>query len=411
MQGSTTLAQAPPAGAPTSIVAPPRRPRVLDITDFYSDTTSGGVKTYLRAKSAAFAALGVPHAIVVPGERTEVSTLGSSTLYRVKGPALVASRAYRVMFSTRAVREIVRAERPDIVEVGSPFIVPHLVKRVTGCDYATIGFYHADVVRTFAEPYVPNRFAAPLRVLARMAARRLVGRVYSGFDATVAASESVAAELTALGVPNVRVVGLGVDLDAFHPSAAGPHSDVWGHEPGVPVALYVGRFCAEKRLEVALEGHARIPIERRPHLVLVGGGPHAERLRARARAHPSLSVVPYVADRAALARFYASADFYLAPGPGETFCLSIAEAMASGLPVVAVDRGAARDRLEGSGVGELYHHGDPASAALAMERMVARLTPDLRLRARSHAERHFSWSGTFSSLLALYQELTAARRA
>jgi alpha-1,6-mannosyltransferase len=145
--------------------------------------------------------------------------------------------------------------------------------------------------------------------------------------------------------------------------------------------------------------------------VLVGGGPHAERLRARARAHPSLSVVPYVADRAALARFYASADFYLAPGPGETFCLSIAEAMASGLPVVAVDRGAARDRLEGSGVGELYHHGDPASAALAMERMVARLTPDLRLRARSHAERHFSWSGTFSSLLALYQELTAARRA
>jgi alpha-1,6-mannosyltransferase len=369
---------------------------------------SGGVKTYLRAKAAAFAALGVPHAIVVPGERTEVSTLGSSTLYRVKGPALAASRAYRVMLSTRTVREILRAERPDVVEVGSPFIVPHLVKRVAGCDYATIGFYHADVVRTFAEPYVPNRFAAPLRVLARMAARRLVRRVYSGLDVTVAASESVAADLRALSVPDVRVVGLGVDLDAFHPSSAGNRPDGWDTEPGMPVALYVGRFCAEKRLDVALDGHERIPMERRPHLVLVGGGPHAKRLRALARLRPRLSVVPYVADRPALARLYASADFYLAPGPGETFCLAIAEAMACGLPVVAVDRGAARDRLDGSGVGELYRHGDPASAALAMERMVARLTPDLRVRARAHAERHFSWSRTFSSLLALYQELIAA---
>jgi alpha-1,6-mannosyltransferase len=258
---------------------------------------------------------------------------------------------------------------------------------------------------------VPNRFAAPLRVMARMAARRLVRRVYNGFDVTVAASESVAADLRAMGVPNVRVVGLGVDLDAFHPSAAGHRPDVWGYEPGVPVALYVGRFCAEKRLEVVLEGHERIPIERRPHLVLVGGGPHAERLRALARLRPRLSVVPYVADRAALARLYASADFYLAPGPGETFCLAIAEAMACGLPVVAVDRGAARDRLEGSGAGELYRHGDPDSAALAMERMVARISPDLRVRARSQAERHFSWGGTFSSLLALYQELAAARRA
>jgi alpha-1,6-mannosyltransferase len=356
--------------------------------------------------------MGVPHAIIVPGERSEVTKLGRSTLHRVKGPTLAVSRAYRVMFSSRAVRDIVRAEKPDVIEVGSPFIVPHLLSQVDGCDHATIGFYHADVVRTFAEPYVPHRLAAPLRVLARMTARRLVRRVYSGFDVTVAASESVAEDLRTLGVPDVRVVGLGVDLDAFHPVEAVDRRDVriFGAEPGVPVGIYVGRFCAEKRLDVALEGHQRIPMSRRPHLVFVGGGPHLERVESLARRVPRLSVVPYVSDRGALARLYASADFYLAPGPGETFGLSIAEAMASGLPVVAVDRGAARDRISDSGAGELYRHGDPESAALAIDRMVARLHPDIRMRARAHAEHHFSWERTFSSLVSLYRELMHDRR-
>ncbi len=76
--------------------------------------------------------------------------------------------------------------------------------------------------------------------------------------------------------------------------------------------------------------------ERRPHLVLVGGGPHQARLEELARERPRLTLLPFVKDRGELARLYASADFYLATGPGETFGLSIAEALACGLPGVAV---------------------------------------------------------------------------
>jgi alpha-1,6-mannosyltransferase len=387
---------------------------VLDVTDFYSDSVSGGVKTYLSAKAAALAEAGVEHAAVVPGEADGLESLGSSRLHRIKGRTVPISRGYRVMLSARALRRVIERERPDVLEVGSPFVIPHLVHRATRrARIPTVGFYHADVVRTFAEPYVPSRMAAPLRVAARALARVLVRRVYRSFDATVAASESVATELRALGVPRVRCIGLGVDLEAFRPLAAEERipAVAWGVEPGVPLGVYAGRFCAEKRLDVLLEGHARIPAERRPHLLLIGGGPLFPEISRRAEREPRLTVVPYVSDRADLARILASADFYLAPGPGETFGLAIAEALACGLPVVVVDRGAGIDRVRGSGVGESYRHGDPASAGAALERMAARPGPERRARARAHAERSFDWSATFRQLVELYHELTTGRAA
>ena len=141
------------------------------MTDFYSDTVSGGVKTYLHAKARHLADLGVEHAVIVPGESDGVEPLGAGRLHRVKGPVLPFSRAYRLLLSARRVEEILDAERPDVVELGSPFVVPRLVRRALRSHrIPLVGFYHADLVRTFAEPYVPHRAAAPLRVAARTVA-------------------------------------------------------------------------------------------------------------------------------------------------------------------------------------------------------------------------------------------------
>src|SRR5262249_52814880 len=162
--------------------------------------------------------------------------------------------------------------------------------------------------------------------------------------------------------------------------------------------VYAGRFCAEKRLDVLLAGHARVPVERRPHLLLVGGGPLLDEMKRAAERTPRLTLLPYVSGRADLARILAGAGSYLAPGPGATLGVAMAEALAWGLPALVVDRGAGVDRSEGTDVGELYRHGDPASAGAALERLVARLSPELRERARAHALRSFDWSRTFREL-------------
>lgn len=388
------------------------RLRVLDVTKFYA-AVSGGVRTYLHEKMRDFASRDITHSLVIPGEQDSESVVGRTRVHRLRGPVVPFSPHYRFLVSGASLRRVIERERPNVIEVGSPFLVPHLVRRaVRGRSIATIGFYHSDLVRAYAEPYVELHIASPLRVLARNAARAFIRSVYTKFDVTVAASASVAAELRRLGVRDVRCVPLGVDLDVFTPAGDGARSlrEQLAVADAVPIALYVGRFCSEKRLDVVLDAQRRLPTDRKPHLVLVGDGGHREALQQEAAHNTHLSVLPYVQDREELARLYRGADCYIAPGPGETFGLAIAEAMACGLPVVAVDQGAAPDRLVGSGAGVLYRHGDAASCADAMLSLLARLSPELRAQARHHAETAFSWKRTFDKLDALYRELAVRTR-
>jgi alpha-1,6-mannosyltransferase len=305
--------------------------------------------------------------------------------------------------------------RPQIIEVGSPFLVPHLVRRALPSQPrpVVIGFYHSDLIRTYAEPYAPLSALAPVRVVARNLARFFIRSVYRRFDATIAASASVVAELRGLGIPNVHCVPLGVDLALFRPdaNACADLRAQLGVAPDRRVALFVGRFTREKRLDVLLQAQRLLAPQERPHLVLVGQGEQRSWLETWSRTYGDLSVLPFVNSRVQLARVYRGADFYIAPGPGETFGLAIAEAMACGLPVVAVERGAAPDRIAGADCSRLYEHGSAESCARALLEMTRATNTAMRARARRHAERNFHWNHTFDRLLQVYHKVLEARAA
>ena len=383
---------------------------VVDVTSFFSATASGGVRTYLAAKARALSRPGIRHTIVVPGESTRADEWEGGTLYSIRSPEFPFAPAYRQLIDWRAVRDVFDAVNPSVIEIGSPFADPILVRMALDRRRVpVVGFYHADLVRTFAEPFVDHAVLSPLRVILRTAARRMVRSIYNRFDATVCASSCVARELRSLGVEHVHEVPLGVDLDTFRPlESTDGHPLRSGN--GAPVAIFVGRFCPEKRLDVLLDGHAMVPREERPHLFLVGDGNIRNSIAGRARDGGGVTLLPYVSDREELVRMYNAADYYVAPGPGETFGLSIGEALACGLPVMCVARGAGPDRVEGSGASELYRHGDPADVARSMKAMRRHMVPEARVRARAHAERTLDWSVTFDRLLALYNQLVTAGR-
>jgi len=397
---------------PINPVHPLRRPaaarttlRVLDITKFYAPG-GGGVRTYLDAKIADFRTRDVRHTLVIPGPARRRTQRGNTTVYRIPGQSIPFTPGYRLLLSARSLREIIKRERPHVIEVGSPFFVPLVTRWASqGMGIPIVGFYHADLVRTYVDPYtrrLPPRFRDGLRRVTRAYVRR----VFSRFDRTIAAPPAVGRELSGFGVPNVRVIPLGVDLDLFHPAH---RSEALRTRlrvpPEIPIALFAGRLCPEKGLEVLLAAQARMPAGGRPHLLLVGEGPSASRLQEEARQRPDLTVLPFVSNKRELAAIYASVDLYLAPGPGETFGLAVAEAMASGNPVVGVDSGAVPDRVAGSGVGELYLPDDPESLAVALLRMMPRLGPEMRAAARDHATREFRWRRTFDALVDLYSGL------
>lgn len=140
-----------------------------------------------------------------------------------------------------------------------------------------------------------------------------------------------------------RVSYLGVDGSQFQPGSNNQAGNL---------VLSVGRFEAHKGFEFLVRALARIPAASRPRLALAGAGGHP-RMQAHLRKLAEslgvdLEIYSEITD-AKLASLYRSARLFLFAARAEPFGLVILEAMASGLPVVAVNEG---------GVGEIVVDGE-----------------------------------------------------
>lgn len=338
-----------------------------------------------------------------------MTALERSRMYLLRGPPVPASPGYHFLIRPGLVRDIVARERPDIIEVGSPFLAPWLVQRALrpapeSC--AVVGYFHADARQVYVEHGL-RALPGPARNGLGDLLDRHLSRAYRAMAATIAATPGAAKVLRDLGIDNVRLIPLGTNPEVFHPDRRDP---AWrngiGVGPGCRIALYVGRLSSDKRLDVMLGALPALHQATGIHVVLVGEGHLRGELQAFARKHPDLlTVLPFEADRPRLARIYASADLYLAPFPNETFGLATVEAMASGLPVVGVNSGGTADLLGGAPWARLYHPGDSADLSRAVQDVLAQDLRALGRQARETARTRFSWEQTFSSLFALYRDL------
>lgn len=170
-----------------------------------------------------------------------------------------------------------------------------------------------------------------------------------------APTRRVRSELFAAGFQRVEVVGRGVDGERFTPARRDPAlRRHWGAPDG-PALLYVGRLAPEKNVELALRAYqcARrfVPAAR---MIVVGDGPLRSRLE---RAHPDVHFTGTLSGDA-LAAHYASADIFLFPSLTDTFGNVTLEALASGVPVIAFDLGAAAEHMADRVNGRLVAPGD-----------------------------------------------------
>ncbi len=375
---------------------------VLDITKYFGPTT-GGIRTYLLEKARYVARRpGLRQVVVVPAGRDEVRDEGGTRWYHLRSPRIPLDRRYRFLLRARRVSKIVEAERPDLIEVGSPFLVPLLARHANRRLRAPmVWFFHTNYPAIIAPPGRTHRW--PVARLGELAWRRVV-QTSRAFRATLVAADSVAHELETRGVEGVERVTLGVDLDGFHPRRRAWRSETRARLclPGGRLALFTGRLAREKQLDVLVEAWRTVGPLAQATLVLVGDG------REPALAEDDRRWVrrlPYLSDRGLLADLLAAADLYVAPGPAETFGLSALEAMACGTPVLSVDAGGAADRVRASGAGALYPPGDPAGLArIALQLFQADLEALGRV-ARAWAERHHGWDTAFDRIFEVYQQI------
>lgn len=194
-------------------------------------------------------------------------------------------------------------------------------------------------------------------------------RFHNRGDATLVPTRELEAFLRGHGFRHPVRLARGVDTRLFDPARRDEAlRAAWGLGAEDLAVIYVGRIAPEKNLELAVETFAAIRAEQpRARLVWIGDGPARAALEAAQPDHV------FVGMRRGedLARHFASGDLFLFPSLTETFGNVTLESLASGVPVVAFDYGAAREHLRDGIDGRAVPTDSPGTfrdAALALAR-------------------------------------------
>lgn len=371
-----------------------------DLTQSWSDV-GGGVGTYIRHKRRHILE-NTPHRhlMIVPGPRdaVDVEEGGRATTVVLASPRVPGSPHYRLMLRNRAVRAVLGSLRPSLIECQDAYNLPWaaIAHARHHPETALIAAYCTDFPTVYVDRPFSKWLGRPVGSAASRLCYRYCGKLYGRFDAVYAMSENGgAAKLRSMGVPEVDVVPLGVELGQFSPDKRNVRlRQSLGIGDAQPLLIYVGRLDSEKRPHVVVEAFRRLPDSLGASLLLLGDGPLRDQFTGRTSQR--IFAPGYCRDRSDLAAWLASADLYVSAMADETFGISIIEAQASGLPVVGVAAGAMVDRVPyGLGlVGEVDDAGVMASNILAI------LASDLKAmgeRARAHALQ-FSWDESMDRL-------------
>lgn len=292
------------------------------------------------------------------------------------------------------LRQLLDEVQPDLVHAG-PIQGPALVTALAG--------FHPLVTMSWGSDLL---FTAKRSPWMRLATQYTLDRT----DIFLGDCQTVADRAADFGFPreNMVLFPWGVDLQHFSPengcNAGGDLRRSMGWEdrfvilcsrtwePLYGVDLLAEAFAAAAKTEPALR------------LLLVGDGPHAEKIHEILEPVREKVLFPGRVDQEELPIYYHAADVYLSPSHSDGSSISLLEAMACGRPVLVSDIPGNREWVTPGNAGWLFKDGSPDDLQQKLLSMIA--DPALEgygREGRRIAEQRADWSQNFQTCLQAYQ--------
>lgn len=298
----------------------------------------------------------------------------------------------------------------DVAHVHHPFQSGRIARRVCGGRGIPLVYTN----HTRYDLYSDHYSAFVPRPVRYAYLRGALKAAYAEAALVVAPSAGIVEWLREFGVTErATLLPNGIDTRPFvDPASPVPRTEL-GFADGDIVFCYVGRLGPEKNTPLLAEAFARVAAaEPRARLLLVGDGPARtdaaavlERAGVADRAHFA-GMQPYerVPD------YEAAADVFVTASVSEVHPLVVLEAMAAGLPVVAIESPGISDTVEDAVSGLLA----PSDALEDLAGRMARVAGDAQLRSRlaegaRAAAGRYDLAHTADVLLGRYEELAAGR--
>lgn len=304
----------------------------------------------------------------------------------------------------RAVRDF----EPDIVHSHHPFLVGSAALRVASWQGCPLVFTHHTKYEDYTH-YVPGDSDVLKRFVIQLSTS------YANLcDQVFAPSESIAELLAERGVSSsVAVVPTGVDTGRFAGGEGARAREALGIPAEVPVVGHVGRLAPEKNLDFLAEAVARcLARHPRARFLVVGSGPSetaiTEQCR-RAGVGERLHLAGQLSGQA-LIDAYKAMDVFAFASLTETQGMVLAEAMAAGLPVVALDAPGAREVVRDGVNGRLLSAADTEAFAHALADLIDLDGPS-RARYReavAATAQQYDMQACADRALAVYERLEAS---
>lgn len=341
--------------------------------------------------------------------------------YRTPGDAdgPVGVREWREIGAlAKAIEDICEEWRPDILHAHSPALCGQAGLKAS----KTLGIPLVYEIRAFWEDAAVGNGTGSEGSLKYRMTRALENHVVAGADAVFTICNGLRDDLIERGFDGGKI-GIspnGVDLSMFGDPP--PRDDRLAKELGLgngPIIGFIGSFYDYEGLDDLI---AAMPYLRTTQpgtqLLLVGGGPRDDALRAQAAATPAAHAIHFTGrvPHSEVERYYSLIDVLAYPRKRSRLTdlvtpLKPLEAMAQRRIVAASDVGGHRELMEDGVSGILFPADDPVGCAAALSSLIDGKDgwDAMKRRARDHVGANHDWAQNIYRYQSVYHHLLATR--